>query len=359
MPDRREEDRKTSQENALSMNFLIRVGALCLLVYWAYLLVKPLLALSLWAIFIAVSAHPLFERVKHAVGGRPGLAATILVLLGIVVFVGPISFLVSGLIGTAAGIDNPVTFAQELIPAPPEFIKSIPIVGETAFRHWSIATTNMSKVIDHYSEELISAGRYVAPKLIELVGAVLVFLLALIAAGYLFIIGPKLINPLRRAIGKIAPGKEEHYLAMVDRTIRNVAVGTIGLSLLQALVGGMILLVFGVVGAGFITFVAFVLGVIQIGVGGIFTPVAIWALFTMDLTRAIPLAIALIAVTWIDTVLRPFVMARGLETPTIIMLFGLTGGVLLHGVIGLFVGPVVLAIFYSLVLSWEQGEMSE
>ena len=128
--------------------------------------------------------------------------------------------------------------------------------------------------------------------------------------------------------------------------------GVIGVALLQALLAGIILYVAGVPGAGLIAFGVLLLCIVQIGPAPILLPVLIWLWMSEPPTFALILTLLLVPVALIDNVLKPILMARGLTTPMLVILTGVIGGTLTHGLVGLFLGPVVLSVFYELILAW-------
>lgn len=217
---------------------------------------------------------------------------------------------------------------------------------------WGTISTNFKDFLITYSEEIKGAGQFLLSKATGIGLDVLVFLCAQLLAGYLLVAGPRLASGARRLLDHMTRGEGDAYADAIVHTVRNVAVGAVGVALLQAVVGGLTMLVFGVTGAGILALLALGLGVVQIGVGAIFTPVAIIGLFTMDPWSAVPMAIILLSLTIIDNYLKPMVMGKGLDTPTLLVFFGLMGGVTLHGFIGVFIGPVVLTVVYRLSKEW-------
>ena len=342
-----------------SMDAVLRAGLLLFLVYWSYLLIRPLLELTLWAVFLAVAAYPIYEWTRRHVGGRGWLAAIIVTIVLYAVILGPVAVLVTNLVSTLTGIRNFAEAGEAFIPTPPEFVEQLPLIGEPLHRHWTTATTNLEKVLAHYSSYLLDAGRFAAGAVIGASVEALEFLIAILVAGYLFLAGPPLVEPIAQTLERAAPGHGARRTRELGRTIRNIAQGVVGVALIQAVAGGLVMLLFGVPAAGLLTFVALIFGILQIGVGGVFTPVAIWSLFVMDPTKSIPLTAILIALTFLDNYLRPLIMAKGTDVPPTVMFFGTVGGIALHGPIGLFVGPIVLGVMYSLVSNWSQDSLPE
>jgi predicted PurR-regulated permease PerM len=151
---------------------------------------------------------------------------------------------------------------------------------------------------------------------------------------------------------RIAAGRGDLFVNLAGATIRNVSRGVIGVALLQTLLIGVGLLAAGVPGAGLITFLALILAVIQIGPGILIIGTIIWAWFNLDTLGAALFTAYMIPASLIDNVLRPIVMSHGLSTPMPVILVGVIGGTLSHGIIGLFVGPIVLAVAYELLVLW-------
>jgi predicted PurR-regulated permease PerM len=150
----------------------------------------------------------------------------------------------------------------------------------------------------------------------------------------------------------MAASRGDEFVDLIGATIRNLARGVIGLSILQALLTGVGLIVAGIPAAGFLSFLVLFLGIVQIDALLIILPLIVWSWLTMDLIPALIFTAYMLPVGLLNNLLRPFVMARGLKTPTLIMFIGVIGGVLAHGLIGLFVGPIVLAIGWELLMAW-------
>jgi predicted PurR-regulated permease PerM len=177
------------------------------------------------------------------------------------------------------------------------------------------------------------------------------FTVALVISGFLFIPGPSLTHSIQNILGRVAAGRGEEFIGLAGATIRNVSRGIIGIAILQALLAGIGLLFAGVPAAGLFSFLVLLLGILQIGPSLILVPLIIWSWFAMDATKAILFTLYLVPVNLLDNMLRPLV-AKGLATPMPVILIGVVGGTLVHGMIGLFVGPIVLSIAWQLIVVW-------
>jgi predicted PurR-regulated permease PerM len=169
------------------------------------------------------------------------------------------------------------------------------------------------------------------------------------------LMGPSLIHSIKKVLSRVAASRGEEFVDLAGATIRNVSRGIIGIAILQALLAGVGLLSAGVPAAGLFSFLVLVLGIIQVGPSVVLLPLIVWSWFTMDVTTAILFTIYMVPVNLLDNILRPL-LAKGLSTPMPVILIGVLGGTLVHGVIGLFVGPIVLSIAWQLLVVWTRDE---
>jgi predicted PurR-regulated permease PerM len=243
------------------------------------------------------------------------------------------------------------------VPAPPETIKAWPLIGTKAYETWDLASTNLRAL-------LTQAVPYLKPVGGTLLGAagsfgvnLLKFIVATIVSGFLFIPGPALVESIKNILRHLAGARGALFVDMAGATVRTISRGVIGVAVIQALLAGIGLIIAGIPAAGLISFLVLVLGIVQIGPTIILVPLVIWSWFAMDATSAFLFSLYMIPVNLIDNVLRPLVMAKGLGTPMWIILLGVFGGTIVHGMIGLFVGPVVLSIAWQLIVLWTRSEL--
>jgi predicted PurR-regulated permease PerM len=185
------------------------------------------------------------------------------------------------------------------------------------------------------------------------------FIVAVLISGFLFMPGPGLVNSFKLVTRHIATRRGAEFVDLAGATIRNLARGVIGVSLLQALLAGLGFLVAGVPAPGLFSFLVLLLGIVQVGASLIIGLVVIWSWLTMDTTSALLFTAYMGPVGLLDNFLRPIVMAHGLKTPMVVIVVGVIGGVIVHGMIGLFIGPIVLAIAWELVLVWSREEIRD
>ena len=185
------------------------------------------------------------------------------------------------------------------------------------------------------------------------------FVLSVALSGFLFIYGPSLVEGIRRMQARVVTQRNEDFVALAGLTIRTVSQGVIGVAVLQSLLAGIGLKLAGVPHAGVLAFAVLVLAILQIGSAIVLFPVIIWIWATKDFAVALPLTIYLLVVGLADNIVKPLLMGRGLSTPMLVIFIGVLGGMIAHGILGLFVGPIILAVAWQLMMAWIREERAE
>lgn len=338
--------------SAAAIDLTIRLGILAALAYWSLLLVRPFLTIALWSIVLAIALFPVFDWLAARLGGRRGLAAVLITALNLLIVLGPVTWLGLGLIETLRTLSERLVAGHLLIPPPSEAVKSWPLIGEGAYEIWTLASSNLGVAFAKVAPQL----KPIAGSLLSMAGSAgagtLKFIGAVIISGFLFVPGPSLVGTIKTFSSRIDSKRGEGFVQLAGATIRNVSRGVIGISLLQALLAGIGLMATGVPNAGLITFAVLLLGIIQIGPTVILVPVIVWSWIVMDTMTALAFTAYMLPVNLLDNVLRPIVLARGMTTPMPVIFVGIVGGTLAHGIIGVFVGPIVLAVAWELLVAW-------
>jgi predicted PurR-regulated permease PerM len=345
--------------DAIPVDWIIRIGCLAILVYWAFLLILPFLTIMVWSVILAVTLYPVFDWAVSRLRLWPGLAAILITVASLLVIVGPATWLGISLIGSLRYIFEQFDASLLAIPPPPETIKTWPLVGEGLYQIWQLASTNLTAALTELGPHLKPIGT----TLLGIAGSAgldaIKFMTAVAVSGLLFVPGPALVDTFRSIVSHIVTKRGEEFVNLAGATIRNLARGVIGIAMLQALLTGLGLIVAAVPAAGLISFLVLVCGIVQIGASVVIGPLVIWSWLTMSTSHALLFSAYMIPVALVDNVLRPLVFSRGLKTPMPVILMGVIGGILTHGMIGLFIGPVVLAIGWELLRAWMREEAAE
>jgi len=342
-----------------SVEWLLRVGCLAVLVYWSLLLVQPFLTIIVWSIVLAVALYPIFDWARTRLRLPRALAAFLITVMSLSIVLGPATWLAVSLVGSVRWIVDQLNSGAIAVPRPSPAIKDWPLIGDAVFQFWDLASTNLGAALVELGPQLKPLG----PTVLGAAGSAgintLQFIVAVVISGFLFVPGPSLVDYFKTLSDRIATRRGEEFVDLAGATIRNLARGVIGLSILQALLAGLGFIVAGVPAAGLFSFLALVFGIVQIGAWVVILPVMVWSWLTMSTEPALLFTIYLIPVSLLDNLLRPFVLAHGLKTPMLVILVGVVGGIIAHGMSGLFIGPVVLAIGWELLRAWTREELDE
>lgn len=341
---------------AVPIDWIIKIGCLAILFYWSLLLVQPFLTIIVWSVILVVVLYPFFDWTVRTLRLRQGLAALLITIVSLLVVLGPATWLGISLIESLRYIFEQFNSSAITLPLPSDSIKEWPLIGEWLYESWYLASTNLKGALVELSPHLKTIGS----TLLKVAGSTgintLQFLTAVAISGFLFPSGRSLVESFKAISQRIVSKRGEEFVDLAGATIRNIARGVIGISLLQALLAGIGFIVAGVPAAGLFSFLVLLLGIIQIGASVVLAPLIIWAWFTMDTTAALIFSVYMVPVGLLDNILRPIVLAHGLKTPMPVTFIGVIGGILAHGMIGLFIGPIVLAIAWELVMAWIREE---
>jgi predicted PurR-regulated permease PerM len=349
-----------AEVSRFAVDLAVRIALIASVVYVSLLLLRPVAALMLWAIILAVAVYPLFVVLRRRLHLRNGLAATLLSLLLLVLLLTPAVVLSASAIESLDAYARMLLRGEHVVPLPPESIRELPVIGARLHDFWLTASNDLRSLLSAHVGQIASIGRWVGRIAAGVFFEVLQFAGAIIVAGVLLAYSEKLADTVRGLAGRIADARGRHFIEIAGSTIRNVSQGVIGVAILQSALLGIGMLVAGVPFAGAITFVCLVLAIVQVGPNIIMIPVIIWAWTAMPAMTAGIFTVYSVPLLLLDNVLRPILMARGLQTPMAVILAGVICGTLAGGLIGLFVGPVVLAVFYDLVTAWiVAGERTE
>jgi predicted PurR-regulated permease PerM len=337
-------------------DFIIRIALLGLFVFWALDLVGPFLPVVIWSVLLAVALYPVHAWLAAWLGGWRRLAAAILTLFLLAIVIGPVAVLGASLAEAVQSMADAVGRGTLRVPPPPPSLADWPLIGEKAQAAWNLASTNLEGAVREYGPSLLPVGTAILGKLASMGADVLVLAASVVIAGFLYVPGPRLARGARTFAERIVARRGATFVDLAGATIRNVSRGVIGVAVIQALLAGIVLSLAGVPAAGLLAFAILVLCIVQIGPALVVVPLLIWAWATMPTASALVLTLVLVPITLLDNVLKPMLMSRGLTTPTLIILIGVIGGTITHGLIGLFLGPVVLAVLYDLVVAWVSPE---
>ncbi|MEO0978136.1 MAG: AI-2E family transporter [Pseudomonadota bacterium] len=338
--------------DAKVIDIAVRLGVLGLFAYFSLQLIAPFFLFLLWAVVLTVALYPAYDWLAGKLGGRKVISAILITLLCLAIVIGPVAVLVVSLVETLSGWFHKITGDGLTLPPLPERLAALPVVGDRIAELWGLAGRSLELFFTKVGPMLVPAGGRILSMLASLSGSVLFFIVSIILAGCLFVPGPALGKGAKRFADRIMAPRGSEFVDLAGATIRNVSRGVIGVAVIQGLLTGILLIAFNVPLAGVLTFIALILCIIQIGPALVIIPTIIWAWSSWEFVPALAFTILIVPVMLVDNVLRPILMSRGLDVPMLVILIGVLGGTITHGLLGLFLGPVVLAVFYELVIAW-------
>jgi len=279
---------------------------------------------------------------------RPG--ETVQLAFGVIL--GPVAVMVINAAESAEAIISGIRSGTLSAPLPPESVKSIPLVGGKVYDAWYLAATNLVGVLQAHSGTVLHAGGWLAGSFAGAGVTLLLFIISIIVSGFLYRPGPAIAAFARRLGGRVAGQRGVEFIAMAGATIRNVSRGVMGVAIGQSILLGIGMMAAGVPAAGLLTLVILILCIVQVGPALVVIGVLVWAWTSLGTAAAILLTIYLVVVALGDNLVKPALMSKGLSTPTLVIFAGVLGGTIAHGLIGLFLGPIVLAVSYDLLMAW-------
>lgn len=344
-----------------TMDAAIRIALLALLVLWCFNIVRPFIMPVLWAAIMAVAIYPLYVKAYTAFAGRQKLTATLITLLALALLITPTVMLSDSLVKNSRALSKQVEAGTLAVPPPSESVKEWPVVGEKTYDAWKLASVNLGEALETFEPQLGAVSKWFLSTAAGVGGGILMFMVSIIIAGAFLVFGrsgSKSIETIAaRVLGK--KGATE-FVELTGATIRSVAQGVLGVALIQATLAAIGLLVMGVPYAGVWAGLVLLLAIVQLPPWLILGPIIVYEFTVAETVPAVIFMVYSLVVSVLDGFLKPLFLGRGMDIPMLVILLGAIGGMILSGLIGLFVGAVVLAVGYSLFMRWlTQGNPDE
>lgn len=338
-----------------SIDLFIRLAAISALAVWCFLVVRPFLDIMFWAAILAIGLHPVYLCLRKRLGERSLPAAAILLLLGIAIIIGPLTFLGITIYDDVQVLSRGLTSSDFVFPPLPEGITNLPFIGDELNELWQSARQDIRPLLVRFQPQLEQLASFIVGLSATTGATLLKLLLSLLVAAGFMANAAWLQQRIHKVVRRLAPQRSEEFLSLTMATIQNVIRGVIGVAAVQTALVGAGLLLAGIPGAGLLIAICFVLILVQLGPTLVVLPVLIYAWSTMPFISALLLTLWMIPAGLIDNVLKPLWMGKGLPVPILLIFVGVIGGTLSGGVLGLFLGPVILALGYDVLRLWANG----
>jgi len=331
----------------------IRLGLLLLLALWCFNIIKPFVLPVLWGVIIAVAIYPVFTKLKAALGGRNKLASVLYTLIALALLMTPTIMVSNSVIDTSAAISESYAAGTLKIPPPDDSVKDWPLIGEKTHSIWTEVSSNLEKALIHYQPQLKTAGEAFVSAAAGLGGGILMFVLSIIISGVLVANAAAAYQVTIKIFTRLTNAEHgQEYTNLSKATIRSVAQGVLGVAAIQAVLSALGMMVMDVPAWGLWSLIILVLAIAQLPPILVLGFVMAYVFSVAETTPAVIFAIYSIIVSGSDGFLKPMFLGRGMSTPMLVILLGAIGGMMMSGIIGLFVGAIVLALGYELFMKW-------
>lgn len=336
----------------------IGLAVVGVLVVACFAIAKPFIGATLWGVIIAVSTWSIHRRLERMLGNRRRTAAVIMTFGLILLFVVPVVLLGATLADAIGSLGSAADdLAGFVAPTPPEWVTSLPFVGERIVAVWTDAAADISGTLQKLQPWIVSFVMWVLQQGAGLGFAVLEFMIASIIAGILYVSGEGAADFVRHFVRRIFGDARVALIDVAGRTIRGVAQGVIGTAVLQGALATFGFFLSGAPAATLLGFLTFLFSILQLPTIVVWVPAAIWLYYSGETEWAIFLAAwGLLVVNTVDNVLRPILITSGAKVPLLVVFVGVLGGLIAFGLIGIFVGATILAVCWTLTAAWVELE---
>lgn len=344
---------KSSEFTQNTIEAAVKLGLLLLLATWCFKIITPFIVPVMWGVIIAVATFPLFLKLKSALADKNKLAATVYTLLALALLITPTVMISNSIIDSSAIIAERYESGTLEIPPPNDSVKEWPLIGEKTYAVWLQASDNLETTLKKYESETKKVGKALVSGAAGAAGTILQFVLSIIISGILVANASGAYDVTIKIFKRLTSDESgQSYADLSKATIRSVAQGVLGVAIIQAVLSALGMMVMDVPAWGLWTLAVMVVAIAQIPPIVILGFVCAYVFSVAETTPAVIFLIYCIIVSSSDGFLKPLFLGRGMSTPMLVILLGAIGGMIMSGIIGLFVGAIILALGYELFMAW-------
>jgi predicted PurR-regulated permease PerM len=330
----------------------LRIGLIFILLVWSFGIIRPFSVPIMWGAIIAIAMFPLVKMLSKAIGDRQTVAAALITILSLAVLVVPTIIISESLVESAIFVADKFESGDVAVPQPPENVANWPLIGEKTFQIWSLASTNLQQALETVEPQLKAIGTWLIGQVASSVGGVLLFIVSIFIAGVFMAKSNAVVAATKELATRLVGDQGADWADLSAATVKSVVQGVLGVAVIQTALCALGMIVMDVPGAGVWSVLVLLVAIVQLPPTIIMLPIIAYVFTYADTTPAVIFAIWSILAGSSDTLLKPLLLGRGVDVPMLIILLGAIGGMITGGIIGLFVGAVVLAIWYKLFSLW-------
>lgn len=327
------------------------IGGLLVTSAW---IMSPFLPAILWATTLVLATWPILLRVQRLAGNRRSVAVLAMTLAILLILIVPLWAAVSTVVTNIDVVgDMASTFLTMRVPPPPDWVNGIPLVGGRLSEAWAkLSASGIEELAPRLTPYAGALTQWIASAAGSLGSMLLQLLLTTAIAAVMYARGERAAEAVLLFGRRLAGQRGETAVYLAGQAIRSVALGVVVTALAQSVIGGIGLRIVGLPFAALLTALMFVLCLIQVGPGLVLVPAVIWMFYSGDTFWAVILLVFTIVATTVDQFIRPILIRRGANLPLLLILAGVIGGLIAFGILGIFIGPTVLAVAYTLLNAW-------
>lgn len=341
-----------------SIESYIKTALVFLIIFACFIIFRPFLLPVIWGVIIAIAIYPLHLKLTKLVK-KPGLSSTIITIVFLAIIILPSISFTSSLVNSLKELSVSIESGTLAVPPPSDKVAEWPLIGEKTYATWESLANNLTIGLEDYSNQLQELGKRFITILKSFVGSLLVFILAILLAGIFLSKSKGGFNFVSKLFVALVGEKGPEMVENSTKTIRSVVTGVLGTAVIQTAIIAIALFVFKVPGAPIFTLIILFMAIAQIPVVLVIIPLIIYMFSQVGGSSAVIFAIWGILGALSDNFIKPLLLGRGMNIPMIIILIGAIGGMIAMGIIGLFIGAVVMALGYQLFQLWLKNAHEE
>ncbi len=342
---------------AKSIESYVKTAIVFLIIYACFLIFKPFLLPVVWGAIIAIALYPLHLKLTK-VFTKSSISSLLLTLILLSLLIIPSVSIIGSLVDDVKVFVANYNEGNFSIQPPPQEVAEWPVVGKSIYGIWNLFSSNLQTAIEQYTNEIKGILEWIAGILKSISGSLLIFIVSVVLAGVFLNIPSVKFKGLNNIVVRLAGSKGNEIVDNSVKTIRSVVTGVLGTAVIQTAIIALALFVFKVPGAPILTIVCLFMAIAQLPVILLILPVIIYMFSVLSGGSAVLLSIWLIVGGLSDNILKPMLLGRGLKIPMLVILIGAIGGMLLLGIIGLFIGAVIMALGYQLFQIWIESPVN-
>jgi len=333
----------------------IQVGLAALLVIGCLLILWPFVPFIMWGTIIAIASYPTFLKLEKLLRGRRALAAGLWTLMLLAILILPLVLLAQGAIEGIRPIVARIRDGSLVLPPPPPSVETWPVIGHPLARAWDAASVNLTDAVLKFAPQIKSALPGILSASANLGFTVVQFLFAILLSGFMLANADSAYQATGSLMNRLFGEQGAEFQSLIGATVRSVTFGILGVALIQSAGAAIGFYLFGLPGASVWSVVFVFAAVLQVG-GLVLIPALVYYFAIASTAKAVAFLVWCLVVGLSDNVLKPIFLGRGSAVPIVVIFLGVLGGFVAMGIIGLFVGAIVLSVGYKLLLAWIDGK---